>query len=126
MIHGDLKPENVVLQRPCQEDKDKGSFPTAKLVDFGICQIDINKFSSNSDLQEMDDEVYQRVKTNPNSKKWKAIMRERSGSGGYMAPEINQSANIVVGPEIDLWAFGIFLYEMSVGYKPQQVPKNAK
>jgi serine/threonine protein kinase len=50
-------------------------------------------------------------------------MRERSGTHGYIAPEIHKQKNIIIGPEIDIWGFGIILYELSVGYKPQQVPK---
>ena len=46
-----------------------------------------------------------------------AVMKERSGTVGYMAPEI-QGKNILVGPEIDTWAFGIVLYELCVAYKP--------
>lgn len=47
-------------------------------------------------------------------------MKERSGTGSYIAPEI-QGKNIVVGPEIDIWSFGVVLYEMCVAYKPTQV-----
>ena len=50
----------------------------------------------------------------------KAIMKERSGTAGYIAPEIKGS-NKLVGPEIDMWAFGVILYEMCVAYKPTQV-----
>lgn len=28
-----------------------------------------------------------------------------------------------MGPEIDMWAFGICMYKMCVGYAPDQVPK---
>mgnify|MGYP002633041305 CR=1 FL=1 len=45
---------------------------------------------------------------------------ERSGSAHYLSPEV--TGNMVeVGPEIDMWAFGIMLYEMCVAYKPTQV-----
>ena len=44
-------------------------------------------------------------------------MKERSGTAGYIAPEI-RGTNVLVGPEIDIWAFGIILYEMCVAYKP--------
>jgi len=68
----------------------------------------------------MDDEIYQRLKTSKNANgAWKAIMTERSGSHGYIAPEICNQGFIIVGPEIDMWAFGIMLYEFCVGYKPQ-------
>jgi len=39
----------------------------------------------------------------------KAMMIELSGTKHYMAPELNKS-NSLVGPEIDIWAFGIILY----------------
>lgn len=45
-------------------------------------------------------------------------MRERSGTQGYIAPEVNKQKNNIIGPEIDMWAFGIMLYEFCVGYKP--------
>ena len=54
----------------------------------------------------------------------KAMMKTRSGTAGYIAPEIRAN-NILVGPEIDMWAMGIIIYEMCVGYKPTQV-KNYK
>ena len=47
-------------------------------------------------------------------------MKERSGSGGYIAPEVKHN-NVLVGPEIDMWAFGVILYEMCVAYKPTSV-----
>ena len=34
-----------------------------------------------------------------------------------MAPEITRS-HTIVGPEIDMWSFGVMLYEMCVAYKP--------
>lgn len=53
----------------------------------------------------------------------KALMRELSGTKQYMAPEL-KSSNSLVGPEIDMWAFGIILYQMSVAYLPTQAKKN--
>jgi serine/threonine protein kinase len=97
-----------------------------KLADFGISQVDINSYCDFSDLQRLDDELYQRLKANTEVGHWKAIMPERCGSHGYIAPEINRQRNIVVGPEIDIWAFGIILYQVCVGYKPQQVPKGER
>ena len=47
-------------------------------------------------------------------------MKVRSGTGGYIAPEVHGS-NILVGPEIDMWAYGVILYELCVAYKPTQV-----
>ncbi len=50
----------------------------------------------------------------------KALMVERCGTSGYIAPEV-QSKNTLVGPEIDMWAFGVMLYEMCVAYKPTKL-----
>ena len=48
----------------------------------------------------------------------KAIMNVRSGTAGYMAPELKGGINIVITSAIDMWAFGIILYELCVAYKP--------
>ena len=48
-------------------------------------------------------------------------MREKSGTTGYMAPEIGKGGNLLIGPEIDMWAFGVLLYELCTSYKPTQV-----
>ena len=97
IIHADLKLDNLLLHR--EEGKD----PIVKICDFGIAQI-INVIDEDGNA--------------------KALMKERSGSGMYIAPEIKGN-NKLVGPEIDMWAFGIILYEMCVAYKPTQV-KNYK
>lgn len=55
-------------------------------------------------------------------------MEVKSGTYGYIAPEIeNVCINLSitynvqkcwVGTEIDMFSFGVCLYEMSVAYKP--------
>ena len=47
-------------------------------------------------------------------------MNFRSGTAGYMAPELKGS-QIKITSAIDMWAFGIILYELTVAYKPTQV-----
>jgi serine/threonine protein kinase len=44
-------------------------------------------------------------------------MQVRCGTLGYIAPEI-KAENCVIGPEIDMWAFGVMLYEMCFAFKP--------
>ena len=46
-----------------------------------------------------------------------AVMKLRSGTAGYIAPEI-KGDNIIITNKIDIWSFGVVLYEMCVGYKP--------
>ena len=45
------------------------------------------------------------------------------GTMGYMAPEIGKG--LLVDSSIDMWAFGVLLYELSTAYKPTAV-KNYK
>ena len=44
-------------------------------------------------------------------------MKDRSGTSGYIAPEVKNN-NILVGPEIDMWALGVMMYEMCTAYRP--------
>ena len=44
-------------------------------------------------------------------------MLTQCGTQGYIAPEV-QKKDTVIGPEIDMWAFGVMLYEMCSAYKP--------
>lgn len=50
----------------------------------------------------------------------KAEMKDLSGTRLYMAPELRKNGQDV-GPEIDMWSFGILLYQMCVAYLPTQV-----
>lgn len=50
----------------------------------------------------------------------KALMVEKCGTGGYIAPEIG-TKNTIIGPEIDMWSFGVMLYEMCTAYKPTKL-----
>lgn len=68
----------------------------AKLCDFGLSHIISNEYNG------------------------KALMVSKCGTGGYIAPEIGQS-NTLVGPEIDMWALGVMLYEMCTAYKPTKL-----
>jgi serine/threonine protein kinase len=96
IVHSDMKLANILLHRPTEEEKAAGARPILKVIDFGIAQI-------------IQPELFNGER--------KALMKERSGTAHYIAPEVN--ANMVaVGPEIDMWAFGIILYEMCVAYKP--------
>jgi serine/threonine protein kinase KIN1/2 len=92
-VHADLKPANLLLHR-----EEANSLQYVKICDFGVSQI--------------------MLKTEKGYEK--ALMKDRSGTAGYMAPEIKTN-NTLVGPEIDVWAFGVILYEMAVAYKPTQV-----
>ena len=73
-----------------------GELPMVKLCDFGLSHVVSEDYNG------------------------RAMMVERCGTGGYIAPEI-QSKNTLVGPEIDMWSFGVMLYEMCTAYKPTKL-----
>jgi serine/threonine protein kinase len=67
--------------------------PIAKLCDFGLSH-----------------------KTNNDGK---ATALLKCGTMGYMAPELKQTLEIT--PNLDMWSFGVVLYEMATAYKPTAV-----
>ena len=95
IIHCDIKLENTLLQ----SSSDPSSYPIVKLCDFGLAHM-IEEQHGN-----------------------RAYMEKMSGTLNYKAPEVTD--NCYVGPEIDMWSFGLMLYIMSVGYPPSQL-KNYK
>ncbi len=86
-----MKLHNALLQRPSEEEEYAGEYPTVKLCDFGLS----HRMDGNG----------------------KSLMVDRCGTSGYIAPEI-KSKNTIISSEIDMWAFGIMLYEMCSAYKP--------
>lgn len=73
-----------------------GELPIVKLCDYGLAHIMRPEYNG------------------------KALMVEKCGTSGYIAPEIGQK-NTLVGPEIDIWSFGVMLYEMCTAYKPTKL-----
>lgn len=96
VIHSDMKIQNALLQRPEEDDRQAGEFPIVKLCDFGLSHV---------------------IKSEYNGK---ALMVEKCGTGGYIAPEIG-CKNTLVGPEIDMWSLGVMMYEMCTAYKPTKI-----
>lgn len=100
VIHCDLKILNICLHR----EQIEGQIMTSKIkiIDFGLAH---------------------------SMEGGKAIMNYKCGSRGYMAPEIVNSREdiekggrgISITPAIDMWAFGIILYEMCVAYCPTRI-----
>ena len=41
------------------------------------------------------------------------------GTPEYQAPEM--ADGVWISPAVDMWAYGIVLYEMAVGYKPRKI-----
>lgn len=64
VIHSDMKIQNALLQRPEAYLAEAGELPIVKLCDFGLSHIVSDEYGG------------------------KALMVERCGTGGYIAPEI--------------------------------------
>lgn len=84
------------MDRPTPEEKAQGELPRVKVCDFGLAH-----------LREPD-------------KGGKSVMVTRCGTQGYIAPEVGKRDSLV-GPEIDMFALGVILYELMAAYKPTKL-----
>ena len=81
-----MKLENVLQSTAESEDE----YNIAKVCDFGLS----HKMNSQGTAE----------------------LAHKSGTLGYMAPEIGVKPTI--DSSVDMWSFGVMLYEMSTAYKP--------
>ena len=105
VLHRDLKPNNVILQEvksdPNAQDAPPGSCPLRgdyfipRVVDFGLAKL---------------------TDQGPSE----TVTRQILGTPKYMAPEQAQARHDDVGPEADVYALGVILYEMLVGRTPYE------
>ena len=93
IIHRDLKPANVKV-------KDDG---TVKVLDFGLAK------ALQPDLSDLDAANSPTMTMTAAATKMGVIM----GTAAYMAPE--QAKGRQVDKRVDIWAFGVVLYEMLTG-----------
>lgn len=100
IVHRDFKPENLIIVA----DEEGGEH--VKVVDFGIAKI----------LGELelafDRDGESTFGDTPSSGTFSAV-----GTPYYMAPEQIEDASHL-GPEADIWAFGVVAYECLTGRKP--------
>ena len=106
IIHCDIKPQNFLIFY--NEDS---NFELNELdADFSFSSYDPRSY-----LKLTDFGLSHFVPIN-NSK---AFMKYRCGTFGYSAPEVGKETYI--DPSIDMWAFGITLYQMAVAYLPTAI-----
>ena len=98
LIHRDLKPENVMLARDGR----------LRVLDFGLsCLLGTEEaFDQENEDDHLSDQPF--VSKN----------QGRRGTPAYMAPEQWKADEI--GPAVDVWALGLILYEMLIGYHPYE------
>ncbi len=102
IIHRDLKPSNIFLV------PDKNStFPKVKILDFGIAKITESEF-------ENEDQHLTRTGT---------IL----GTPYYLSPEqLTSRKSKLLTPSVDIYAFGVILYQMCTGALPIEEPSVAE
>jgi serine/threonine-protein kinase len=89
LIHGNLKPNNVFLEK-------RGDQEIVKLLDVGVAEA-----------------VLQVASPKERDRIWEALLTEPD----YLAPE-QVSGDRVIDPRVDLHAVGVLLYRMFTGAHP--------
>ena len=104
IVHRDLKLQNLLLSQ-----KDRAS--DLKVADFGLSARLPRDAAGGTDWGDKD--AVKRFRGL--SDKW--------GTPQYFAPEMLQKA---YGPQVDLWALGVVLFQLLVGRLPFNAPSNAE
>lgn len=91
VVHGDVKPENILLVDDADADAGAGDASSMRLVDFGQAF--------------REDKVLERVRS------------VGTGTAAYAAPEVLSCAG-EVSAAADMWALGVVLYMMLCGRHP--------
>jgi len=95
VVHGDLKPSNVLLDVPPEGD------PTVHVLDLGLAWL-------------IQDRVDHRL---DGSRESAPTVRWGAGTPGWMAPEQIRFAAPHVGPPTDLYALGCILFALLAGHE---------
>lgn len=93
ILHRDIKPNNIFIQRQSQNASSDDLGLTLKLGDFGLAKI-------------VDDTLAGQSITQP---------EDRIGTPGYMAPEQVAGHHELLGPATDVYSLGVVLYELLTG-----------
>ena len=147
IVHHDIKPENVLIQLMPFDIKDKNNMEERKLFDKKveeILQLTDKKKNQNSSL------VYNDIGSSGINKDYilKTLLKSKikvsdfglskfkednnqkmlSGSPLYMDPNLfepNVGINTIENEKVDIWAVGIFAYELFTGKRPFNSPSQS-
>jgi WD40 repeat protein/serine/threonine protein kinase len=99
LVHRDIKPGNCMMTP-------KGIL---KITDFGLTKRRGRTTGENSPLDQQDPDGLAPDR--------ESVTAAGMGTPGYMAPEM-WFADAEVGPQVDIYAFGVMLFEICCGRKP--------
>ena len=105
VVHRDLKPENFMLI----SKKDRGKI---KVIDFGLGRT--FDPSSKKILGTKNSNISQ-GKKHGRKRRSKALMKTKTGTVYYIAPEVLQGK---YSERCDVWSLGVILYILVCGYPP--------
>jgi serine/threonine protein kinase/tetratricopeptide (TPR) repeat protein len=97
VIHGDLKPSNILLDRPPSD-----AAPRVYILDLGLAWLTRDLVDHRLD----------------GSTEVEPTVRYGAGTPGWMAPEQIRMATPHIGPATDLYPLGCLLYTLLVGDEP--------
>lgn len=97
VCHRDIKPENILLD---EEDN-------ALLADFGFASI----------MQAEETDEFEQTTSMEGTSKMMKEMSTMCGTMAYMAPEILHRDKYL-GDKVDIWALGVVIYVLLVGFMP--------
>jgi tetratricopeptide (TPR) repeat protein len=97
VIHGDLKPTNLMIEFP-----GPGSLPRVFILDLGLASL----------VRDPVDHRLDGAEGSP------PVVRAGAGTPGWMAPEQIRRATPHYGPPTDLYAVGSILYHLLAGREP--------
>ena len=119
IYHRDLKPENIGI------DEDMH----LKLIDFGTANSIYNYFDKKTkkfvfiDKKTFEEAKLKNEKISDNVikvDKYNIVLlnEQKVGTAEYMSPEVLENNYDIIGPMVDIWAFGVTLYKFFYGKTP--------